>query len=222
MTERIDDHNDIDSDDWHGADDDDLLDFSVDEFDADMIAAANLMPVETPSDDDQHITDDFDVLTDDYEDFSAWRDDERRPRTRKPHPHTLHLSTQQRHALRSELARVFGKRHAERATKGFLSEISRLGRMGRSSDPHQKAQAMIVAATQRLARRTSGLDKSATRKLAANITAAILPPDDEAEDTHALGSTAAELRMAKDALRQAARYLLRVERRISERDAGRG
>ncbi len=219
MTDRINEPDDIDQDDWQDAtDDDDLLDFTVDEFDGDMIAAASLMPDHiTPEDDTDMLHDDFDAMEDDPFDSFAEPMERPKPRPqqnrRKPQP----LSTARRQALRVEMARVFGKRRAEAATDAFVSILNRLRSQAADAPDMQK---LIAAATRRLARRATGLRDADVQNLARRILALFQPAPAK---SHAPQPTAdADLRAAKDALRQAARYLLRVERRIADRQAGQG
>ncbi len=218
MTDRINEPDDIDHDDWQDADDDDLLDFTVDEFDGDMIAAASLMPDHiTPDDDTDILHDDFDAMEDDpFDDF----DEEvarpkRRPQQnrRKPAP----LSPSRRQALRAEMARVFGKRRAEPATDAFMNILARLRRQ---SADEPDLQQLVAAATRRLARRTTGLRDADVQTLTRRIHAVFQPVPSKPPASQP--TMDADLRTAKNALRQAARYLLRVERRIADRQAGQG
>lgn len=197
MTERQDHTDDrFEPDNWLPQDEPaDEPDFAAEDFDADMIAAAQMMQ---PSGDATGDPDDG------YASFAETID------STQPHsPDPV-----DREILKTEMARIFGARRAKAASRAFLQELSRQNRAA----PDRPRAMLIGSAARRVAFRHPAMDDESADRLATRL-ARSLAPDTQKPVSQKPASnpgTVADLRAATQALRQAARYLLRIERQLSD------
>ncbi len=254
MTERTGNTDDPGGDDWLDAEDvgsEMDRDFSAEDFNADMIAAARLMPAPAPDpESDGPSLGDGDEAGDDYETFAqdeyetVAADEEAGPASapngaaslarRDADPRAerqardIFAMPRARRILRTEMVRVVGARRAESASRALLREYARLGRFRRETHEGRgplPPAARLQAAGCRVARCHLDLDEDSAEILVTRLSRALglCRRADETDEYDASRATAqVDLRAATEALRKAARYLLRVERRLAARADGQG
>jgi hypothetical protein len=211
MTDRQDDDSDRFADEpWMDDADGDggERDFAPEDFDADMIAAARMMPEPTADGDADAAGDDGALGW-----AEASETENGPPAGRRA---CAELGVSERRALQAELARHFGPRRAEAAARTFARDLGRAERSGARG-----RQAAIRSAARRLALRHPAMDEDDADRLAVRLMRVLAPaaaPEARAAD----GSVEAELRAATQALRQAAECLVRMERWLVEHDGARG
>ncbi len=206
--------------DFDGDSDGDTPEFTLEEFDSDIVASARLM--QDPADDapHEHETDYFDPDPEEPGDMPDPIDaayDGAGPRPDTPGK----ARSRQDAKLLSVMTDVFGARRAAPAARGLMIDFRRALQVGERS--YDRAAALRWAVL-RLARKSRRLDKSGADALFHRLSHLLLQAGQDATpegDGHRAASQS-ELREACSALRDAARHLLRVERRLAERTGGEG
>lgn len=237
----MDDSRQVGWSDFEDADDKADIGFDAAEFDADMIAAARLMPPGKDELDEDAPRDDDDVDDEDYESFADSIDGEdgaptfdaeldehdQAQQRRGRRAEDLFEQPKMRQALRAELARVVGARRASAAAQLFIRDYMRLLRKQLQSTKrkeHLAAADLLQATARRFAWHHLVLDEKSAERLGRRVLR-ILGASERSSGSREASETAspivgADLRAATEALREAARHLLRVERRLAARAKG--
>lgn len=187
MTDHFDDRDlPQDAPELDEAEGDDFQDFTVDEFDADMIAAARLLPDQTGDDED-------------YLDLT----EQEQPRQAR----SAASDSDRRQAILSAMRKTFGTRRSEAAARALASEIKRAGQRDEALFQPEATRKAIT----RFIRRAPDLSPDAAERLARDLHKAFRLQERPAQD-----GAHADLRAASEALRDAIRHLAALERRLAE------